>query len=316
MTRTNISLRVRLLAVLLLAAIIGSCARLPDTGVTAFRPKNLADLERFLLTGRPDVAQFRLRGPFEVTTRTHVELAVSSSEHVVADLYLAQAPEKAPLVILLHGHENSKDDHAYQGLHLASWGLHTLVISLPNHGPWLSNGKALARLAAAIQRRPELLGPRVDAERIVLAGHSFGAAAVAIALADGAPASGGVLLDPAFTGKELGPYLGRIGRPVMLVGADEYVTQTRGRANFFRLIKSGVAEVSIRNAAHEDAQFPLVPPPKPDTELAASEEQQITFVSALTAAAFSLGFTGRLDYAWNSFDPAIESGRLFNPRKK
>jgi len=39
-----------------------------------------------------------------------------------------------------------------------------------------------------------------------------------------------------------------------------------------------------------------------------SEEVQIVFVSALTAAAFDLAATGSLDYGWNSFENPFQEG--------
>ena len=50
----------------------------------------------------------------------------------------------------------------------------------------------------------------------------------------------------------------------------------------------------------------------PDT----TEELQVTFVSAITSAAFSLSATRRLDYAWASFRGMIDSGKMLNPKKK
>ena len=38
--------------------------------------------------------------------------------------------------------------------------------------------------------------------------------------------------------------------------------------------------------------------------------------NALTAAAISISSTGQLDYAWQSFEPAIAAGRLFDVKKK
>jgi hypothetical protein len=46
------------------------------------------------------------------------------------------------------------------------------------------------------------------------------------------------------------------------------------------------------------------------------EELQTTFTSAITSAAFSLSSTGKLDYAWTSFEGALKDGRLFRSRKK
>lgn len=305
-----------LLAIVCLTFFSG-CARMPGIGLTSIKAKSTAELERHLMKRKADVELFRLRGPFEVTVKEDFLVPVSDYVRIEADLYLAAPAEKGPLVILLHGQDNSKDDHAYQGMHLATWGLHTLVVELPSQGPWVGNGKTLANIVNAIYRRPEIIDGRIDPSKIILAGHSYGGAAVTIALAEGARAMGGILLDPAGTGKTLPGYLGRITKPVMLLGADEKVTVARDRANFYRYIRGGFGELSIRNAAHEDAQFAM------ETPLSASagasrqtEETQITFLSALTSAAFSLAATGGFDYAWRSFNDGIESGKLMGAKKK
>jgi pimeloyl-ACP methyl ester carboxylesterase len=298
-------------------ALASGCARLPATGVTPLKPATLSELREYMLSHKADVDHFRLRGPFEVTTHEDHELHLSGSERIAADLYLSSAAEKAPLVILLHGHDNSKEDHAYQALHLATWGIHSLAVQLPNNGPWVGNGRTLARIAALIHRQPEIIDSRIDVGKIILAGHSFGGAAAAIALAEGAPAAGGVLLDPAGIGKDLPKFLRKIDKPVMLLGADEAVSPIRERDDFYLYIRSGVAEISIRDASHEDAQFPLEPAPQePGTDSTATEELQITFVSALTSAAFSLAYTGNLEYAWASFGDGIAKGRFFDVKKK
>jgi dienelactone hydrolase len=224
-------------------------------------------------------------------------------------LYLSGHAEKAPLVIILHGHDSLKDAHAYQAMHLASWGMHSLTLQLPNNGPWVSNGKTLARLVKFIYRSPEIIDGRIDANKIILVGHSFGGAAVAVALAEGAPAAGGILLDPAYVGNDLPEYLKQINTPVMLLGADEFVSSARNRDYFYRFIRSGISEISIKDAVHYDAQYPA------EVGLA-TEESQITFVSALTSAAFSLSATGNFDYAWTSFADGSGRGRFFNAKKK
>jgi dienelactone hydrolase len=310
----------RIPALLLIALMVHSagCARrFPATEVTPIKAASPAELQRYLLSRKPDVAQFRLRGPFAIIERRDLEIPLPSGLTVEANLYLCPAARKAPLVVVLHGQDNSKEDHAFQAMHLASWGMHSLAIDLPNRGPWIANGRTLAKLVDAIHRTPQLVDDRIDADNIILAGHSFGATAVAAALGEGAPAVGGVLLDPAGIGRQLPQLLRRITVPVMVIGADEDIWPTRNRGQFYRFISGAVGEISIRDTVHQDAQYPnertlRAFEDNPDD----TEEAQITFVSALTASAFGLAATGSLDYAWNSFENGINNGIFFNARRK
>jgi pimeloyl-ACP methyl ester carboxylesterase len=195
--------------------------------------------------------------------------------------------------------------------------MHGIALDLPKRGPWVANGKTLARLVDAIHRTPQLVDGRIDPDRIILVGHSFGATAVATALGEGAPALGGVLLDPAGIGRQLPQSLKRITVPVMLIGADEDIWPTRNRGQFYRFIPGRVGEISIRDTVHQDAQYPnqytlRAFQDNPDD----TEEAQIAFVSALTASAFSLAATGSIDYAWNSFENGLKKGIFFNARRK
>jgi dienelactone hydrolase len=308
-------LRSLLLFALAWLTLLSGCARLPGPGVTPLKPASLGELQSYLLNHKADVDQFRLRGPFEVTVQKDHEVRLSPTERFSADLYLFAPAEKAPLVILLHGFENSKEDHAYQALHLATWGMHCLVLQLPNKGPWVANGRILAKIVQAIASRPEMIDSRIDAKRIVLAGHSFGGSSVVIALSEGAPATGGVLLDPAGVGKDMTKFLRQINKPVMVIAADASVSRVRDSGLFYEIVRSGIAEISIRDAHHEDGEFPMEPAAL-GSGSSATEEHQITFVSVLTSAAFSLGVTGKLDYAWTSFGGAIQNGKLFDALRK
>jgi len=305
----------RLLAVVCILLAAG-CAKVSGIGVTTLKSANLPDLQGYLLSHKPDVDRFGSRGPFGVTIETDHVLRVSATEGVIADRYLSAPAEKAPLVVFVHGYDNFKETHAYQAFHVASWGMHAVSVQLPNTGPWSANGRTLAWLVSAIHRSPEIVDRRVDPARIVLVGHSFGATAVAIALAEGAPAAGAILLDAAGIGRDLPKFLKQINKPVLLVGADEDVSPTRNREYFYQFIPV-VAEISIRDASHEDAQFPAE---RPLQTLGAgsmpADETQITFVSALTSAAFSLSSTGKLDYAWSSFSAALGTGKFLNARRK
>ena len=315
-------LRVSLLIVIAWLLLAGGCARLPDTGVTQLKSKTLSELEGDLLgrkaenelrkgtvVPKADLEQFRLRGPFAVAVQEDYEIRLSPSESVNTDLYLSAHADKAPLLILLHGYDSSKDDHSYQAMHLASWGMHCLVIQLPNQGPWVANGRTLAKLVNLISRWPEIIDSRIDLNRIILVGHSFGGASVSVALALGAPAIGGILLDPAAISRELPTFLGQIKAPVMVLAADERVYPARNRDYFYQYIRSGVAEISIKDATHEDAQFP-------SRFSTGTDELQMTFVSALTSAAFSLASTGRFDYAWDSFGNVLKNGKFINAKRK
>ena len=307
--------QIHILIAIALLALAGGCMKLPSTGVTPLKPASPGALRDYLLTQKADVDLFRARGPFGVATHNGHPLRVSGSQRIDADLYLSSSPEKAPLVILLHGHDNTKEDHAYQAYHLASWGIHAMAVTLPNKGPWTANGRTLARIADTIRRQPDVLDSRIDGERIILAGHSFGGAAVAIALAEGAPVAGGILLDAAGPGKELPKFLRKVAKPVMLLGADERLSPVRDRRYFYFYIRKDVAEISITDATHEDAEFRLEPEAS-GSESAATEDLQITFVSALTASAFSLGYTGNFNYAWRSFADGLATGKFFHPLKK
>ena len=315
---SNIRISSVVLIPIVLVALAAGCSRpSPVTGVTSLKVANPAELQKYLLSHKPDLSLFRLRGPFAVKERTDLEIPLSADVTVSADLFLCARAEKAPLVIVLHGYGNTKEDHAYQAMHVASWGMHGMTVQLPNEGPWFANGKTLARLVTAIRRTPQIVDSHIDPTKIIIVGHSFGATAAAVALGEGAPALAGILLDPAGIGRQLPESLQRINVPVMVIGADEDIWPTRNRGYFFRFIPSAVGEISIRDALHEDAQYPNERTLRAfnDNPLS-TEEAQITFVSALTAAAFGLATTGGIDYAWSSYGDAFKSGQFFNARRK
>ena len=289
--------------------LASGCARLPDVGRTSLKPKTISELQGYLLNHKADLDLFRLRGPFDVAMQKNYEMRLSTTELINTDLFLSAPAGKAPLVIFLHGLDSSKDEHTYQAMHVASWGMHCLALQLPNNGPWVSNGKTLAEIVNFIYRWPEIIDGRIDVNKIILVGHSYGGASVAVALAEGAPAMGGILLDPAAISRDLPAYLSQVNSPVLLLGADEQVSSARNRGYFYRFIRGSVAEVSIKGATHEDAQFPS------ESGLA-TEVLQVTFVSAITSAAFSLSSTGKFDYAWASFGDVFKNGKFFNARKK
>ncbi len=290
-------------------ALVCGCAKPFATPMTPLKAATFSELRHNVLRREADLDQFRLRGPFAVSEKSDREIRLSATEVVNADLYLSAHADPAPLVIILHGYESTKDAHAYQAAHLASWGIHTLAVQLPNKGPWVGNGRTLAKLVKLIHARPELIDRRIDPNKIILAGHSFGGTSVIVALAERTPVAGGILLDPSVIASDMPRYLAQVTVPVLLLGADEYYSLMRNRDYFYRFMRSGIAEISIRDAVHEDAQYPA------DVGVA-SEEQQLTFVSAMTAAAISIAATGNYDFAWSSFNEGSGRNRFFNARKK
>jgi hypothetical protein len=50
-----------------------------------------------------------------------------------------------------------------------------LALDLPKRGPWIGNGRTLAKFVDTIHRKPQLVDRRIDADKIILVGHSFGA---------------------------------------------------------------------------------------------------------------------------------------------
>ena len=77
------------------------------------------------------------------------------------------------------------------------------------------------------------------------------------------------------------------------------------------------ANIDSGTRSTKDAQYPNKHTLRPfEDNPDDTEEAQITFVSALTASAFSLAATGSIDYAWHSFENAIKNGIFFNARRK
>jgi pimeloyl-ACP methyl ester carboxylesterase len=316
-------------------ALVGGDARpqYVGEGVTLLKPGSFSELQSYLRDHKPDVDQFRPRGPFGVDVHENYEIPVSTarsesdlvgtgiaekaplfpseegtSDHIDTDLFLSEHAEKAPLVIFMHGYGGSRVTHFEQAKHVASWGMHSLTLRLLNDGEWGTNGRTVARLVRFLSHPPGIMAGRIDVDRIILVGYSFGGTSVSVALALGAPVAGAILLDPAAIGRAMPDWLPRINVPVLVIGADQRVSQANHRDYYYRNIRV-VAEVSVKGASHEDAQ----------SSAAAGltkEELQTTFTSAITSAAFSLSSTGKLDYAWASFEGALKGGRLFMPRKK
>jgi hypothetical protein len=302
---------------------------------TSLTPPGFNALQDHLRRSKPDVNRFRARGPFGVEVHRGYKVPVSTgrgdsalaspifpgkvprnpstqalaADHVVTDLFMAGHSERAPLMVFMHGLDGSNETHFEQARHVATWGLHALTLRLLSDSEWGTNGRIIANLVRFLADHPQTMNGRIDADRIVLVGYSFGGISVSVALALGAPAVGAILLDPAAIGEAMPEWLPRITVPVLIVGADERIVQTRNREFYFQNMGGQTAEVSVMGATHEDAQSPA-------TGGLTSPELQTTFVSVITSAAFSLSSTGTIDDAWVSFGSALRERRLFDARKR
>src|SRR4051812_7636773 len=81
----NLKPPMRWLAACAITALLASCARGPDLAVTPLKPPTFAALQSYLLSHKPEVDQFRLRGPFAVTAETNHQIHLSARETIAAD---------------------------------------------------------------------------------------------------------------------------------------------------------------------------------------------------------------------------------------
>jgi len=236
---------------------------------------------------------------------------------VLSDAFVPNVKGQSPLVVFVHGNHSSKKAHRGQAQHLASWGFHTLAIQLPKKAQWPKNGERLATLVRMIAQSPSLIAASVDPKRILVAGHSFGGSAATIAVSEGAPISGLILLDPAVVSRRVERAMTEVDVPVVILGADRTVFRARRRTLFFGRIDSEVGELSVRGATHDDAQFPsMFSMSTLGVDPYTSASHQRLFVAAITASAMSIAITGGLEFAWESLADAERSGKIVNMRRK
>lgn len=195
-------------------------------------------------------------GPFKVTSVKDQVFTLGPSDQISTDMFIPEQHGESPLIIIVHGNHYSKEMHLAQAEYLASWGMHVVTLNLPNEHEWLLNGYRTKKMVSILRAVPTLVSPNVDISKIILVGHSFGGSAITISAAQGAKVAGLVLLDPAVVSEEVYGYQKSIHVPVVLLGADRSLFQSRHRHTFSNNIKSPFFEVSISGAEHTDAQLP------------------------------------------------------------
>lgn len=295
-----------------------ACVTIPEPPRVDIKSDDYYSLANIVSRKTPDFDDLAKRGPFRPTVRRDFKIRVSQNELINSDLYISSHGGKAPLVIFQHGNLGDKDFHAIQAERVASWGMHALVVEQPNVNRWLKNGETLAQLVRLLRKWPELLDHKFDADNIILAGHSFGGSAIAIAAGLGAPVKGLIFLDPALYHKNVMYYIRKIKVPAILLGADTRVFKSRYRQYFYDLFPQNIVEISIRGATHNDAQYPnqfflaeslgIESPPSP--------VRQERFTAAIVGSALSLANGGDGSFAWGIFRKEMEKGTLALVQRK
>ena len=77
--RSRLLKTAHLLLIALIAHAVGCTRQFPRTQLTPIKAANPAELPRYLLFRRPDVAQFRFRGPLAMVERRDLEIPRGST---------------------------------------------------------------------------------------------------------------------------------------------------------------------------------------------------------------------------------------------
>lgn len=238
-------------------------------------------------------------GPFSYRLLENYHIKMSPKEDLITDAVVPRIRDKSPLVIIVHGNKSHKEAHRYQAERLASWGFHSLVLQVPNRKQWMKNGKTIARLTKLLHKWPDLVSRKIDKNRIMLMGHSFGGSAITIAAGRKAPVSGLILLDPAVVHTKVTKYMSKVNVPTILLSADKEIYRARRQHLFGKFINSEFAQVSIIGATHDDAQFPsMFALSAYGIDPYTSKDKQEIFMEAITVAAFSLAVRNSVDFAF------------------
>lgn len=289
-----------------------SCATLPNERVQG----SLTDTSQ-LWEKAPSFSEFLKLGPMHYTTVESYVIRVAPDTIMNTDLFLTNSETPSPLVIIQHGNKADRRVHRLQAEHLASWGFHVITVEQPNTRQWIANGHRLAEMIRLLIRWPKLFPGSFQRENIILAGHSFGGSAAAIAGSQ-APVSGVIFLDPALYNDDVKSFLRKLHKPTMLLAADADVFYSRKRHKFFNLVPGGTKTVSLRNSTHEDAQFPSLTEVKFFIDPFTDDKNQHYFMGALTASAFSIAKQGNFEFAWEimKVHQSREKGTFFGFKER
>ena len=264
-----------------------------------------------IILREPQLMRFASPGPFLVSSRVDKEFNLDLNQTVVVDHFYARSQDKLPVIVISHGNFSNKRAHREQAKHLASWGFHVITVESPNRDEWLQNGERLRDLVEIIHSFPKILGDNADPSRILMVGHSFGGSAAIVAIGDGAPVIGAILLDPAVVHSKVIASMKKSDVPVALLGSDQKVFYARGSSRFLKNIAGEILEVSVPKATHDYAQGPSVfSQAALGVDPFTSTAKQAIFRSMLTASVLGVASSGTLDFSVRVFTKAAKSGVL------
>ncbi len=304
------------ISIISMMALGVACATTNDRN-QSFDSSTFKEFKARLISQSPDVEMFLRTGPYEIDRLEDFTIRVERDEVINTDVYLPKGLKDAPLVVFQHGNLASKAEHRYQAQRVASWGMNAMVVEQPNENRWVKNGKVLQKLVNLLHMWPTLLNNSFDKSNIILVGHSFGGSAIAIAAAGNDAVKGLVFLDPAMVNNKVKKSLSDLEVPAVILGADMHVFESRRRRLFYSLKEDNVVELSVKNATHNDAQYPdSFSIGKLFGANWTSGERQERFAAAITASAFSIAATGGTDYVWNAVQPELKRGTFIKAKRK
>lgn len=255
--------------------------------------------------------RFNAEGPFGWTEKQDLKLSTSVEEQREVDVYLTNGRGKAPIVLISHGNFSGKRAHAEQARRLATWGFHVIVLELPNREQWLENGKRIFDLVQFMNRWPKFLGSNADPHNIILVGHSFGGSAATLAIGQGAPVTGAVLLDPAVVHPSVKKAMTNAAVPAVLFGSDPKLFIARGRKTFLKNWGSEFMELTIKGATHDDAQGPsMFSHYALGVDPFTDDKQRSLFTASLVSAAISLATSGNFAQLRRDVNISIDDGGI------
>lgn len=297
----------RLALFVILIAFENGCKTIST--VNEFRTVEDIHLRLAVLPG--GLERFNAEGPFGWTEKQDLKLTTSVEEQREVDVYLTSGRGKAPIVLISHGNFSGKRAHAEQARRLASWGFHVVVLELPNREQWLENGKRIFDLVQFMNRWPKFLGDNADPRNIILVGHSFGGSAATLAIGQGAPVTGAILLDPAVVHPSVKKAMTNAAVPAVLFGSDPKLFIARGRKNFVKNWGSEFMEFTIKGSTHDDAQGPsMFSHYTLGVDPFTDDKQRSLFTASLISAAVSLATSGNFAQLRRDVNISLDQGAI------